>query len=251
MPQKTGSVTSWLRCTQPEPGARTRVVCVPFAGGGASAFGGWPELFGASVEVWAACLPGREQRFGEPVATDMAELAGPLAAAVPALVQPPYVVFGHSMGGLIAFETARRIVASGGPAPEHLVVSAANAPHVALPGEPHRLDRAGVVDWLVRLGGAPDELLRDPEVLDLYLPTLLADLALCAGYAGSGRPAPLAVPMTALAGDADELAPVEAVAGWQHYATAGFELVVLPGGHFFLQDHPAEVAAVLRRGPRH
>ncbi|MEU3642791.1 alpha/beta fold hydrolase [Lentzea sp. NPDC034063] len=232
--------SSWLICPRPRPEAALRVVCVPYAGGGASAFWDWPDLLGDSVELWSAVLPGRERRFGEPAVTDAALIAAPLAEAIRREIGTPLVLFGHSMGGLLAFDVARRL----GDQVEHLFVSAAKAPHLAFGGEPHLLDDDGLLDWMTTLGGVPADLLAHKEMLGLLLPTLRADLTVCAGFHGVRDV--IDVPVTAFAATDDPLATVADVAAWQHHTVAGFDLVVRPGGHFYLKDDPAAVTSVLR-----
>ncbi|WP_112228085.1 thioesterase II family protein [Lentzea atacamensis] len=231
--------SSWLICPRPRPDAALRVVCVPYAGGGASAFWDWADLLGSSVELWCAVLPGRERRFAETAETEAARIAEPLAEAVREKIRTPLVLFGHSMGGLIAFDVARRL----GGLVEHLFVSATRAPHLKSGDEPHLLDDDGLLDWMTRLGGVPADLLAHREMLALLLPTLRADLTVCARYRGTEDV--IDVPITAFAGTGDPLASEAEVAAWERHTTAGFDLVVRPGGHFYLKDDPAAVTSVL------
>jgi len=68
---------SWLVRLRAQPNATARLVCVPYAGGGASAYQAWSGDL-PDVEVWAAELPGRERRFAEPAATSIDEVVEPL-----------------------------------------------------------------------------------------------------------------------------------------------------------------------------
>lgn len=238
----------WLTCRQPVRAAGLRLVCLPYAGGGASAYLPFTELLGDRVEVWGAQLPGRERRFVEPAPTEIAEVAGPLARAIADLVREPFALFGHSMGGLIAYEVTRLLERDGGPVPERLVVSAARPPHRVLPGAPHELDDAGLVDWMTRLGGAPAELLANADLLGLLLPTLRADLTLCANFFASAEHDQVRVPITALAGDGDPLASAADVAQWERWTSGWFDLRVLVGGHFYLNDDPRAVLSALLDG---
>src|SRR5437870_4644362 len=100
--------------------ARFRVFCLPSAGGGASVFREWRLAQGDDLEVVAIELPGRETRIAEPLRERVAALVDDLRDTLP--TDRPYALFGHSMGGLIAFELARALVAPR-PAPAHLFVS--------------------------------------------------------------------------------------------------------------------------------
>ncbi|MGX7829144.1 thioesterase II family protein [Actinokineospora sp. 24-640] len=230
--------TNWLFRPRPRPGAALRLVCVPYAGGGAAAaYGAWAELLDDSVELVLAQLPGRERRFGEPARADMAAVAGPLAEAVAAHLRPPVALFGHSMGALVAFETARGL-----PEVERLLVSSSKAPALPFGDAPHRLDDAGLTAWVTRLGGAPADLLANQEMLALLLPTVRADLRLCFDYLGSTN-STVDCPVTAFGAVADPLAAPADVAAWAAHTTAGFDLVERPGGHFHLNHDPSPVIA--------
>lgn len=230
----------WLHCPRPRPDARLRLVCLPCAGGDVTAYWPWLDLLGDEVELWCALLPGRGRRFTEPAATEPARLVVPLTEAVLDLVRPPYVVFGHSMGALLGMELARGLddVA-------RLVVSAARAPHAPVRGNPHLLGDAELIAWLTDLGGMPAELLASTEMLELLLPTLRADLTVCAAF--RDEVAPLDIPITVIAADADPLVPVEHAARWRRCTTAVCDLVVRPGGHFSLLDDPLLVLDELAR----
>lgn len=234
----------WLCCAERRSQAELRLVCVPAAGAGPSAYRPWARHVGPSVEIWCAELPGRERRFNEPAATSMAEIAELLADAIATRLRPPVALFGHSMGALVASETARRLEQADPPV--HLFVSGARAPHMPLPGAPHALDDDELREWLRRLDGAPQEVLADPQLLPLLLPLLRADLRVCDDYLGTPGLAPLSCPITALAGRDDPLATPRHVAAWSSYTTGEFDLAVFPGGHFYLQEREAEVTRLIQ-----
>ncbi|MEV0804950.1 alpha/beta fold hydrolase [Micromonospora sp. NPDC050200] len=248
-PPPPATTDAWLACAVPRPAAWLRLVCLPHAGAGAGTFRPWAALLGEQVEVWSAQLPGRERRLAEPPLTTMAELAPPLLDAVTARVRPPFAIFGHSMGGLIGYELARRLVARGGPVPQRLVVSAARPPHrAARTGEAHALDDAALDDWLGGLGGVPEEVLADAALLELILPTVRADLSVVASYRPVA-PEPLPCPVDAVAAADDPLVDPDEVAGWAACTTADFSLTVVPGGHLYLHDSPPPLTRLLGGGP--
>lgn len=96
----------WVQCAQPHSTAVCRLICFPHAGGSANAFRPWPNLLGPRVEVHVIQYPGRANRFAEPFVDDMSVAADRIARELAAQSNRPYALFGHSMGGAIAYEVA-------------------------------------------------------------------------------------------------------------------------------------------------
>lgn len=243
---------AWLAWRKPPPEqAAHRLFCLPYAGGGASAYRGWHSLAPASLQVCPVELPGRGRRLGETPFTRLQPLVGALADALRPHLDRPYALFGHSMGGLLAFELTRTLRRRRWPAPAHLFVSGAASPDAPRTRPPvHAAPDAEVKAELLALGGTPAELLDDDDLMDVMLPTMRADFSVLETYEYRPEP-PLAVPMTVFGGTADPLVPPTALRDWRHQSTAGSRLRLLPGGHFFL--HPAaadlltDIAATLAR----
>ncbi|RAJ38452.1 surfactin synthase thioesterase subunit [Kitasatospora sp. SolWspMP-SS2h] len=237
----------WVVRTAPHPGARLRLVCFAYAGGGSSAFADWPRGLPDDVEVCAVRLPGRESRIFQRAHTDVEDLLPDLTEALAEHCRPPFALFGHSMGALIAFALTRRLRALGAPAPAHLVVSGRRAPQLAH-NRPliHHLPEEQFLARLRELGGTPDALLADARVMRLVLPGLRADFQLNDSY--THRPQePLPVPITAFGGRADPDVDPAGLAAWARQSTGAFTLRMFDGGHFFLHTAQAEVLAELSR----
>ncbi|MFE1599072.1 thioesterase II family protein [Methylobacterium sp. ID0610] len=237
------------------PAAAVRLVCLPFAGGSATAYAGIEAALADVAEVRTAELPGRGMRFGEAFATDLTVLAAQIAAAVLAMPDPgkPLVLFGHSMGALLAHEIARALARQENP-PRHLVLSGAPAPQRRSAAarralaEETRTD-AGLVARMRRLGGTPPEIFAQPDLLALVLPVLRADYALVAGYAPPALP-PLAVPATLLGGTEDAETPPADLVAWADGLAGSVAVEFWPGGHFFIRPNEARLAALLRAAIR-
>lgn len=230
----------------PAAGARVRLLCIPHAGAGAAHYRAWRDALPPRVDLHLAQLPGREGRFAEPPAATMRDAVVPLADALLAQPGPPVVLFGHSMGGLIAFELARELRRRRAPMPLHLLVAAHRAPHLPYPRAPLRhLPDARLRDALAAFGGTPREVLDHPELLDLVIPTLRADLALCETYHHASEP-PLDLPLTAYGGHDDALVPTGDLDAWRRHTTAPFRLRMLPGDHFLFHTPRAHAWDALR-----
>ncbi len=192
----------------------------------------------------AVALPGRESRFGADPVESMPQLIGPLLAGVAGYLTGPFALFGHSMGALIAFELARRLRAIG-LAPVQLFVSGCRAPHLpSRSPDRHTLPDREFRTAVEELGGIPPELLTEPELLDVMLPTLRADCTLTETYACS-RQAPLSCPITAFGGHHDEEVPPEDVQAWSQHTTGPFRAHLLPGNHFFVNTARPDLLRLL------
>jgi len=237
----------WILRPRPRPAARLRLLCIPHAGGGASAFRGWAELFPESIEVCPVQLPGREQRLREAPIDRLEPLVEALAGAVLRRREVPFAVFGHSNGALIGFELARRLRRLGEAGPVHLVASGRRAPHVPPPPPlTHGLPDDEFVAELSRLGGIPAQVRDHPELLELILPVLRADVAIHETYEYQDE-APLEIPITGYAGVDDPRAPPDTVAEWAYFTTREFALRTFPGGHFYLASDRDRVIQQLVR----
>lgn len=242
----------WWPAGSLRPGARARLFCLPFAGGGASLFHAWRGRARAGLDVVPLLLPGREGRIREAAFRGIDPLLDALGPALAPLLSPPgagdsavpYALFGHSMGALVAFELAHRLVRSGAPAPAHLFVSGARAPQLPPTGDPplHLLADAAFEAALREFNGTPEAVLADRELMELLLPTLRADFELCETYR-CAQSEPLPCPITAFGGERDRQVDIEALQAWRACAGAGFAATVLPGDHFFVLAQGARVQA--------
>jgi medium-chain acyl-[acyl-carrier-protein] hydrolase len=210
--------------------------CFPHAGGNASVFRDWAEEFPKEVEVCAIQLPGRGGRIFEPPAVSLVETIAALSEAFRPYQDRPFALFGHSLGALVGFEFARRLRAMN-IRPVHLFVSGRGAPQLPDPEPPIRhLPAAEFVEavrW--RYQGIPDEILRDGEMMNLWLPALRADITIDETYRYREE-ASLDCPISCFGGLDDGGATVESLAGWRDQTSGAFAMTMLPGGHFFIQS---------------
>jgi len=163
--------------------AQMRLFCFPYAGGNAAAFQKWHRAFPDSIEVCSLQYPGRGNRMREPAFTNAIPLAHDVARALTSLLDLPFAFFGHSMGGLIAFEVAREFRRKQLPLPLHLFVSSVRAPQF-----PNRdriapdMPEPQFKEELRRLNGTPNEVLENKELMNLMLPMLRADFSVAHTY---------------------------------------------------------------------
>jgi surfactin synthase thioesterase subunit len=222
------------------------LLCLPPAGSGCGQYSGWQRELGESVAVVGVQLPGREQRFAEPMPATIddavAAIASELVDWLPA-EGPPLVLFGQSLGGLLAYELCRRLVSVHGRRPAALAVAACRAPqHYAGAGLGFVEDDA-VLDWLLGLRGLGDDL--DPDSRELMLEVLRADARLSRTYAGPAGP-PVPCPLHAWGGNRDEIVTAGQLDDWAAYTSGPFTRRQFPGGHYLSADAGPLLVQALR-----
>ncbi|GAA0273201.1 alpha/beta fold hydrolase [Streptomyces polychromogenes] len=235
----------WLRNFHPTPGAPVRLACFPHAGGSASFYFPMAHALSPDADVLAVQYPGRQDRRSEPVVTDITVLADHVADRLAAGADGrPLALFGHSMGSLVAFEVADRLQAAGTPV-SALIVSGRRAPHLHRPDDIRNRSDDGVVAELRELSGTDAGLLGDEEIIRMILPAVRGDYQAVETYLRA-TPARLTCPVLALVGDSDPRVAIDDVRGWADHTTAGFDLRILPGGHFYLVPERAAVEEAVR-----
>jgi medium-chain acyl-[acyl-carrier-protein] hydrolase len=193
----------------------------------------------------AVQLPGRTYRIKEDPFTRMDPLIEALTGALEPYLDRPFVMFGHSLGALTAFEIVRRLRSKGGPSPVHLVVSGRCAPQApnAQP-ELHRAPDGEFLQEMHRLFGMPAEVFNDSGLMKLSMPALRADFELMETW--RYRPeAPLGVPITAIGGCSDPTLPYSGLEAWREQTAAPFESYWLPGTHFYFSERRKNMLALL------
>src|SRR5690606_37275324 len=177
-------------------------------------------------------LPGRGARAAEPFSVDLDELVTQLCSEHASVVERPYALFGHSMGGLLAYGMALRMQQDHKRLPATLFASASPSPSSDSWQFPRRSTDEALLRDLRRYGGTPDDVYECPEMLRLAMDALAADYVICNSfkYRGAAR---LPVPLRVFAGRDDEVRQ-EQLATWRSETNATFGLHWFGGGHFYL-----------------
>ncbi|MEU1756577.1 alpha/beta fold hydrolase [Micromonospora matsumotoense] len=235
----------WVRRFHPSPSSAIRLVALPHAGGSASYLFPVSRALAPAVEVLAIQYPGRQDRRHEPVLDTVADLADGVFAALQPWLDRPVALFGHSMGAVIAYEVGLRLQRETGRPPVRLFASGRRAPsRVRDERYVHTRDDAGVLRELARLSGSDPRVLGDPELLPMILPAVRGDYKAVETYRTDPEQR-LAAPITVLTGDADPMTTLDEADDWRRHTTGECDVRVYPGGHFYLNDHAADVIRLI------
>lgn len=235
----------WI-VSRPNHNTRLRLFCFPFAGGAATQFGSWQAQLGSEIQVCAIQPPGRGGRFHEPPLTEWAPMIHALSQVISQYDDLPYAFFGHSLGGLVAFELTRTCVAANLPLPRHLFISATNAPRVA-PDRPDvtRMNNDDLKARLRDYNGTPAEILDNHELMELLLPVIRADLTLLQNYRYRVQER-LSTPLSIMAGKDDSHINHQAFAAWREETSGPFYQHTFAGDHFYIQSERDPVLQKVR-----
>ncbi|MEM7313525.1 MAG: alpha/beta fold hydrolase [Planctomycetota bacterium] len=238
-------MTDWLSRRSRSKRTSFELYCFPHAGGGSSIYHRWERILPERVLVSPIKLPGREARFKESPIDNVDEMLLCLEEQVLPVVTPPLVIFGHSMGGLIAYEWTCSLI-DAGIQPSLLVVSASRSPDgYQGEGRLHKLPDDEMIASLQRDFGRGRPFSDDEtEMMKMLADTIRADLKLLETHRWSER-APIDVPIVAMYGTEDSEIPKSRMEGWKARTTAAFELHAIEGHHFYLPEREDEVTKII------
>jgi surfactin synthase thioesterase subunit len=221
--------------------------CFPYAGGSSVIYSKWKQYLNTEIELRPIELAGRGKRFSAPLYEDIQDAVEDVFNTIKDEIQEnQYILFGHSMGGLIAYELAQHIRKSNIPNPSHVFVSGRSAPHVAPPNKNKysQMDSDKFIKEVLNLGGTPPEFFEHPELLELFLPILKNDFRIVETYKCNNQVQPLEVNISVLLGKEDDLTKNQSDS-WKEYTNQKCDIIHFEGGHFFINDKTIKIAKII------
>ncbi|GIG63548.1 oleoyl-ACP hydrolase [Longispora fulva] len=225
---------------------RIPVLCLPHAGAGSSFFFPWRRLDPPGVTLVPLQLPGREERVEEELLTDVhAAVRALLPEAVAAVGDSRRVaLFGHSLGAALAYELARALQEQTELVVDHLVVSGSPGPWSGRTEQAAALDDEEFLARIEEFAGYRHSAFDFPELRDMLLPILRADVAMHESY----RPttdAPTTTPITCVRGEGDLLVSRRDAELWRSATRGPFTYTELPGGHMYLAESATDLVDLI------
>ena len=238
----------WFVCPRVNPNAEIRLFIFPHAGGGPAAFSKWSSQFPAHIEVRIVHYSGRGSRYNEAPIKELTVLVEGIQQAIQPLLNKPFAFFGHSLGGLVAFELTRSLTQDNLLQPNVLFLSACGAPHLPDPNPPiHDLPDSEFMKALWKRNGTPEEIATHPELMGILLPTLRADFEAAESYQYSSSEHLLSCPIVAFGGDNDPCVNRERIESWAMQTSSRFKSIYFPGDHFFINSVQDEIVQSITR----
>jgi epothilone polyketide synthase C len=258
----------WLVTVGARATPRLRLFCFPFAGGGSAVYRTWAQFIDQAIEVVAIEPPGRLARIAETPVADMKEFVEQLVPAMHGLLDRPFAFFGHCLGALTMYETARQLIQTSQARPSHLFVSGARPPdRVADQGDfEQRLmhDLLKLAEFRISLPAyaqpddvfaelirhfnirATEELLSHPKLRQLILPVVRAEFQMATNYQFVREP-PWEIPITCFAARGDPYVSRKHALGWGRFTNSRLQVHIREGAHFAVVDDVAFIHDVINR----
>ncbi|XP_072018138.1 mycocerosic acid synthase-like [Amphiura filiformis] len=254
------STKPWVESLISDASPRLKMVCFPSTcqtGGGASIFTTFStHVIEFGIQLLLVQYPGAEGREGEPPSKSVLEIVDNVTEAlIDQLDDGKFVFFGHSVGSLIALETARKL-RNLNLRPMHIFVSAFYAPTIPYPGNLKdinsetfaRLRKALEIgqDFFqytsksngISLPFLDDTVLSNRVLLLRMLPAIEATVNIIQGYKCESRD-PLQCGLTVFSGKHDPFAIPCLLGEWKNQIVTGyrFKKVMLEGKQLTILSH--------------
>lgn len=222
------------------------IVAVPFAGGDRYSYRALQAASPSSWKWMVLDLPGRGPRRREPRFREIASMVDSLFADFEAeMPKKPYLILGHSMGAILAYELLRKLRDADLPLPAGAYFSSIAAPEVPRLKFISHLPKSEFWDTMRSFKGVPEGIIANPELRDYFEPVLRDDFAAAESYAPlSGNKSPLDVKICVRCG-ADEALSDEDLMKWSRVSSHPADISRRPGNHFFLLNSAEETVADL------
>jgi len=221
-----------------------KIICLPFAGGNKYSYTKLKPLLNRGIDFVTLELPGRGTRSTELLESNMDLLVQDLHRQIQPHLSSDYMIYGHSMGGILGNLLIQRLNRNKENLPLFFLVTGCGAPSKRhLKRTIHDLSDTHFQQELKQLGGMPDEVLKSRELLEYVLPIVRNDIKAIETHQYQ-KAAKYTVPITIITGTEEGLSGQD-IASWQEETTYNLRFFRLTGGHFFIYKHYAKIAKII------
>lgn len=226
--------------------SRPQLFCFTYAGGNASFFDGIEKDL-SEVELVKLEYAGHGSRHKEAFYRDINELADDMIGLLKEQYSGgDYSLFGYSMGAIALVEVLRRILTDTLLKNPTHVFLAAHEPHskAELIGFTGSEPDEWVKDRTIKFGAVPEKLLNNSSFWRMYLPIYRSDYSIIGKCNFEELSLKTTIPATVFYSETDT--PRSEMDLWKNCFVGKCEFFQFEGTHFFIRNHHAEMADVIK-----
>lgn len=213
-----------------------QMIGLPYAGGNRYSFKEFAFHLNNHLDFVTLELPGRGKRFKQPLLNNLSSMVDDVFEQILPRLDRDYILYGHSMGGILGNALIHKLKAHNKRMPLFFFVTGCSSPQNRKKGVVlHLLDDNNLKKELNAMGGFPNKILEDKELMDLLLPIIRTDITALETtmYAFKEKHN---VPIILAIGKGENLEQSQ-IYSWALETTESFEAHVYEGNHFFILDH--------------
>ena len=224
----------FIEYEHPVPNERIRLFCFHYAGGNASFYADWFKYLSSNIGVYPVQLPGRGKRWTDEMYESVEKASEIISSQILPYSDVPLIFTGHSMGGLIAYQTALILQEKYGVVIKRLFITG-SYPELGTDNisDTYKLSDSEFCERLKSYGGIDDRILKIKQFYTVFLPVIKNDF-LMTGKFKADRTGILNCGISVYGGDHDILIPTACLDGWKSRSLYGADIMIMSGDHFFI-----------------
>ncbi len=220
--------------------------CLPYAGGSETIYYNWKNYIHPLIHVIPIELKGRGKRFNEFLYESLEEAVDDIFENIKEkIVDEDFAIYGHSMGSLLAYELYYKMSKMNIRKPKHIFFSGYKAPSIIREREnTYTLPDYDFMKKVMELGGTPDELMNNQELLQIFLPIIRSDFKVLETYNFQEKEEKIQCDVSILNGKQDNINLKEILA-WKHHVCGDFKVYNFEGNHFFINTNVENITKII------
>ncbi|EJV87808.1 thioesterase II family protein [Bacillus cereus] len=220
--------------------------CLPYAGGSKSIYRNWKKHLKDSITLFPIELKGHGTRYAESFYENIEEAIEDVYTLIKDKIDMEnYAILGHSMGSLLAYELYYKIDQMNKKKPKHIFFLGHGAPNIKKQYEiSHLLPDDKFIEKIMALGGTPEEVINNQELLSIFVPILKNDFKLLDSYKYIDKKQKINCDISIMYGDNDTIALPE-IHEWSRHTNKEFNIYKFHGTHFFINEHVESITNII------
>ncbi len=222
-----------------------KIFIFPYAGGSSYSFYSFREFLRDVFEICDIEYSGHGRRMNEPLLPDVEAISADIVAQIQEFDAKDFVFWGHSFGTTILYETLCQLAVGGFAMPSHVFVSGNSSPAFCPKKEIAIMTDFELKNKLRKLGGMPQTVLDNNELMEIMLPIIRADITANENYNPNLPLRKFDIKFISFFGTKEKLTMQEK-RSWRFLSEKVVTKYELSGEHFFIYEHLESVCNIMK-----